>query len=231
MLCATMASDSTATGPLRHQLLEQRREFASVDGDMPAAVVVQEQCGIAEFAGKRFQPIPLAPLQVVHAQAVHHHHQLGFGLGDGRGQRLARQFQWLAVAPQSHGNRQRVAGFREIVAKHAVHRCQHRLAAERRTHVVRRWHQAAECLVEHVSDAGGDRSDAAIDQPGDAARRFGRCRTPRARQVGNADVHGFYDVGDPDDGIDHQTTGAANVGRMEVVVAHAGGDGAGRCCR
>jgi len=73
--------------PESHQVLEQSRKHAPVDGDMEAAVVVQINRRIREVAGERRAVIvSLAlPLQIVHAQAVQQHDQLAAHSGNRRG--------------------------------------------------------------------------------------------------------------------------------------------------
>ena len=124
--------------PGREQLLQQSGQLRAIGRNVQAAVVVQVHRGVAEFAGQHQAVVVRgmqravsamgAPLQVVHAQAVNQHQQLGRSGGQALRQRGFFQRQGLAFVAQAHVDGQRIGGVLQLVAEHAVERRQHRFA-------------------------------------------------------------------------------------------------------
>jgi hypothetical protein len=118
-----MLSSSTGTG-----------QFAPVLRGVQAGVVAQVDGRVAQTGGKSRSVVQglivglRAPLQIVHAQAVHQQHHFASGLGQGqRGLQVER----CALAAQCHWRGQRVVVGGQVVAQHAIERGQHGLALRR----------------------------------------------------------------------------------------------------
>ena len=205
-------------GPVAHQSFELVGERAPVLADVEPAVVVQIDRRVAEVARQRRAVIvALAlPLQVVHAQAVDQHDQLAAGARNRRGQRLAFGRQPHAVPAQAHGDRQRVARCRQVVAEDAVERGERRLAAGPCASLAEQRCKPRQQSVEALAHQPDHTVDAAINQARDAGRPVLPGPADHPRDNCNLVMHRLDEVDDPGDGGDGQPVDPAKIGSSDT---------------
>ena len=128
--------------PGLQQQFEQRRQLPAIDRGVQAGVVVQVNRGVAKLvceplpvvlavARQRIRRAVSAPLQVVHAQAMHQQQNLACRMGQVLRQRGLVHGQGLAVMAQAHADGQRIGGVQQLVTEHAVKRRQQGFALRR----------------------------------------------------------------------------------------------------
>ncbi len=217
MLCPISTSSRQRYRPGIHQRFQHLGKLAAVDGNMTPGVVMQVDGRVSQVTregGAVIVSLPI-PLQIVHAQAMQEHDN-PFAQGwRGLGQRSRLHRQRPPVTAQAHANRQRVPGRFEVVAQHAVQRCEQCLAPRPCAFLAELWNEPGEQAIQCVADDADNAANAAVDQPGDAggASPSPLRRTGYSRDTGDVDVHRFHQVDHPRNGVDGEPAYAMQVGR------------------
>ena len=132
--------------------------------------------------------------------------------GNAAASACAVSWQRVRLLAHAHPDRQRVSRRREIVAQHAVQRCERRFTPAPRARHAEQRIERGEQSIEQVADQSDRAADAPIDQPGDAGRARRRRRAENARNAGDVVVHRLDDADHARDGVDRQSTQPTHVG-------------------
>ena len=119
--------------PGRDKRLEHLGQCPAVGREVQAGVVMQIDGRELQVASERHAAVMsiAVPLPVVDAQAVDQHDDLSGRQLIGRCEPLPRQLKRLAIPAQTHRDRERIPGRIEVVAQHAVQRCNQGFAPTR----------------------------------------------------------------------------------------------------
>ena len=156
---------AAGAGPLARNVSRSRDELATVRRDVTAGVVAEVDRRQAEVALERHAVVvPLAaPSGVVHAEAVNEEDEPSRRLRDDGGESPRVRLEGLAVPPQVHRDRERVAARLEVVAQDPVERREERVAAGRGLQLAEERRELREGGVDAAPDEPGHAADVAVD--------------------------------------------------------------------
>ena len=103
-----------------------------------------------------------------------------------------------------------------MIAKHAIQRRQHRLALRRRSASTEQRHQLPEHRIDAAADQTRNAADGFVYKSSNPLGRLLRRLAKDARRAQDIVMHGLDQTGQTQRGVDRETTGAAQVGSMEV---------------
>lgn len=168
----------------------------------------------AEFPGLLHAVVvpALAPLQVVHAQAVYRYEQARTGIGKGLRQRIAAQIERMAAMAQLRIDRQWVVAGRQAIAQYVVERGEQRFTARIRRGRRIATRQAPQGQVDAGAGQSRDPAHARIRKCRDAAGGSRRCKSQQPSWPSkDVRMQRFGDVGGANEHLDQQAVGATQV--------------------
>ena len=195
------------------QRFERFGELPPVLRHVQAAVVVQIDGGPAKVARKRggvVVPGP-RPREVAHAQAVYRDDQGGGCAGDLRGQHAAYRVERDTVLPESHVDRKRIRGPRQVIADEAVQRGDERVARGRVGDVADQRREPSQRGIQAATHCVGDAANRPIHAAGDRIDGPSGRAAPTDRHLSDTPMQCLDQFRDGDRRFDGEARGAADV--------------------